>query len=133
MGLKSILITGENSLLIAKRGRVKAHNPDYQLFLKHWDREWMPPTYRGDIIFVDHSRILDNFKAVLEEFIDCWSGYFAPNMVFLRIGYSSDRTWWQKLDDPPRDIGAGIAQNIYQDCGVFWVDFTPREVLPLEN
>ena len=110
--------------------QVKAHNPDYRLFLKHWDRDWMPPTYRGDIIFVDDSQMLEDFDAMLEEFIDYWSGHFEPNMVFFQIGYSSDRPWWQKLDDPPRDIGAAIAQHISQNCGVFWVDFTLREVLP---
>jgi len=113
--------------------RVKAHNPDYQLFLKHWDRDWMPPTYRGDIIFVDDSQMLENFNAMLEEFIDYWSDYFEPNMVFFQIGYRSDKPWWQKLDDPPRDIGVAIAQNISQNCGVFWVDFTLRKVLPLNK
>jgi hypothetical protein len=111
--------------------QVKAHNPDYRLFLKHWDRDWMPPTYRGDIIFVDDSQIFDNFDVFLEEYIDYWSHYFAPNTVFFQIGYSSDRPWWQKLDDAPRHIGAAIAQHISQDCGVFWVDFTLEEVLPL--
>lgn len=110
--------------------RVKAHNPQYKLFLKHWDRKWMPENYRGDIVFVDDSQILPNFDAMLDEFVDYWSAYFYPNMVFFQIGYPSDKPWWQKLDNPPTDIGNAIASRINQDCGIFWVDFTLRDVLP---
>lgn len=112
--------------------RVKAHNPQYKLFLKHWDRRWMPENYRGDIVFVDDSQILPNFDAMLEEFVDYWSAYFYPNMVFFQIGYPSDKPWWQKLDTPPSDIGVAIARRIKQDCGIFWVDFTLRDVLPIK-
>ena len=93
----------------------------------------MPPTYRGDIIFVDDSQMLQNFEAMLDEFVNYWSGYFEPNMVFFQIGYNSDKPWWNILDDPPLDIGDAIAQNISQDCGVFWVDFTLEDVLPLND
>jgi hypothetical protein len=110
--------------------RVKTHNPQYKLFLKHWDRKWMPENYRGDIVFVDDSQILPNFDAMLDEFVDYWSAYFYPNMVFFQIGYPSDKPWWQKLDNPPTDIGKAIASRIKQDCGIFWVDFTLRDVLP---
>ena len=111
--------------------RVKSHNPNYRLFLKHWDRDWMPPTYRSDLIFVDDSQELKDFKAAQDEFINYWSEYFKPNMVFFQIGYRSDRKWWQKLNDPPRDLGVALAQNVTQDCGIFWVDFTLREVIPI--
>lgn len=111
--------------------RVKSHNPNYRLFLKHWDRNWMPPTYRSDLIFVDDSQILDDFNAALDEFVSYWSDYFKPNMVFFQIGYRSDRKWWQQLKDPPRELGVVLAQNITQECGVFWVDFTLREVIPI--
>ena len=112
--------------------RVKAHNPQYKLFLKHWDREWMPENYRGDIVFVDDSQILPNFDAMLDEFVNDWAAYFYPNMVFFQIGYPSDKPWWQKLNNPPFDIGRGIATRIKQNCGIFWVDFTLRDVLPIE-
>ena len=44
--------------------RVKSHNKTYQLFLKHWDRKWMPPTYRGDLVFVDDSQGFDDFDSM---------------------------------------------------------------------
>lgn len=112
--------------------RVKAHNPQYKLFLKHWDRNWMPKNYRGDIIFVDDSQILPNLDAMLDEFVNYWSAYFYPNMVLFQIGYPSDKSWWEKLENPPSEIGMAIASRIKQDCGIFWVDFTLRDVLPTE-
>lgn len=112
---------------------VKSHNTQYKLFLKHWDRNWMPENYRGDIIFVDDSQMLKDFDAMLEEFVDYWSAYFYPNTVFFQIGYKTDKPWWQKLDSPPADIGKAIAGRIKQKCGIFWVDFTLRDVLPLKK
>jgi len=110
--------------------RVKLHNPQYRLFLKHWDRNWMPETYRGDIIFVDDSQIFKEFDAMVEEFVNHWANYFRPNTVFFQIGYKSDRTWWKQLNNPPKTIGDAIRNRIEQDCGIFWVDFTLREVFP---
>lgn len=114
----------------AWEARVKSHNSQYRLFLKHWDRDWMPQKYRGDIIFVDDSQMLKDFDAMIEEFVDYWADYFKPNTVFFQIGYRSDRPWWKRLPNPPRNIGRAIARRIDQECGIFWVDFTLRDVLP---
>jgi hypothetical protein len=111
--------------------RVKSHNPQYRLFLKHWDRSWMPEKYRGDIIFVDDSQIFKDFNFMVEEFVNHWANYFKPNTVFYQIGYRSDRAWWKKLNNPPKTIGDAIRKRIEQDCGIFWVDFTLREVFLL--
>ena len=108
--------------------RVKFHNPRYRLFLKHWDRNWMPETYRGDIIFVDDSQIFKGFNFMVDEFVNHWANYFKPNPVFFQIGYRSDRPWWKKLNNPPKTIGDAIRKRIEQECGIFWVDFTLREV-----
>jgi len=108
--------------------QVKSHNPNYRLFLKHWDRNWMPPTFRGDIIFVDDSQMLESFEKMLNEFVVYWADYFNPNPVFYQVGYLSDYKWWGKLNNPPKDIGMTIAQNIEQPCGFFWVDFTLRKI-----
>ena len=110
--------------------RVKSHNASYRLFLKHWDQAWMPKTYRGEIVFVDDSQIFDNFESMVEEFASSWAPYFYPNTVFFQIGYKSDKPWWQKLGNPPETIGKAIAARVKQTCGIFWVDFTLRDVLP---
>jgi len=110
--------------------QVKSHKKEYRLFLKHWDRKWMPHRYRGDIVFVSDSQIFQNFEEMRDEFVDYWAAYFAPNTVFFQIGYPSDRPWWQKMENPPSEMGKAIAERVSQSCGIFWVDFTLREVVP---
>jgi len=110
--------------------RVKSHNSNYKLFLKHWDRKWMPKNYREEIIFISDSQMLESFEKMLDEFVIYWADYFKPNPVGYQIGYGSDRSWWEKFDTPPKDIGMTIAWNIDQSCSIFWVDFTLRDVLP---
>ena len=117
-----------DSLARAWEKRVKKYNPDYKLFLKHWDRDWMPSTYRGDIIFVSDSQQLKNLEEMVTEFSDYWADYFKPNPVYFQIGYRSDRPWWSEFDTPPRTIGDAIIKEVEQETGIFWVDFTLREV-----
>lgn len=119
----------EDDLAEEWEAKVKSHNTEYRLFLKHWDRDWMPKKYRGDIIFVDDSQILRNLKEMVDEFADYWADFFKPNTVFFQIGYKSDKPWWQKLDNPPKNIGDAIKERVEQDVGIFWVDFTLRNVL----
>ena len=113
--------------------RVKAHNPNYRIFLKHWDGRWMPPTYRSDIVFVDDSQIFKSMDEAVIEFVTTWAARFYPNTVFFQIGYNSDKPWWQKLSLPPKAWGEAIRQRIKQDCGIIWVDFSLRDVLPLTS
>jgi len=110
---------------------VKAHDPSYRLFIKHWDQRWLCPTYRGDIVFVDDSQIVESAEVLVKEF-EAWGKFFAPNPVMFQIGYPSDRPWWSKMPVPPKSLGEAIAARIAQPCGIIWVDFTLREVLPLD-
>jgi hypothetical protein len=109
--------------------RVKAHNPAYRLFLKHWDEKWMPPSYRGEIIFVDDSQIFPDEESMIREFSERWAPTFSPNTVVFQVGYNSDRPWWSKLPDPPKTLGEAIRQRIRQEMGIIWVDFSLRDVL----
>lgn len=120
----------EDDIARAWEEKVKSHNNNYRLFLKHWDRDWMPKKYRGDIIFIDDSQILENLKALIDEFVEYWADFFKPNTVCFQIGYKADKSWWQELNNPPKDIGDAIKERIEQNFGVFWVDFTLRDVLP---
>jgi len=110
--------------------RVKAHGPEYRLFLKHWDSRWMPPQYRGDIIFVDDGQEFRGLNSMVDEFTNAWANRFYPNIVFFQIGYPSDRPWWGLLTNPPKTIGDALQGRTRQNCGIFWVDFTLRETLP---
>lgn len=111
--------------------RVKSHNPSFRLFLKHWDPDWMPPAYRGAIVFIDDSQEFMDKEALLEEFHSLWAERFFPNPVYFQIGYNSDKPWWQRLDNPPLDIGRALARRVRQDCGIIWVDFSLRDVFRL--
>ena len=111
--------------------KIKSYNPKYRLFLKHWDIGWMPPTYRGDIIFVDDGQEFENFEGMLDKFSNVWAKTFYPNTVFFQIGYESDKSWWSKLHTPPKTIGDALKKKIPQNLGIIWVDFSLSEVLPL--
>jgi hypothetical protein len=110
---------------------IRAHNPSYRLFLKHWEQEKLPPTVREDILFVDDSQILPSLEAMVTEFAE-WGRYFAPASVAFQFGYPSDRPWWSRLADPPRQIGEAILAAVPNARGLFWVDFTVLEVFPPE-
>ncbi len=108
---------------------VKAKNENYTLFLKHFTPDWLPPNYRGDIVFVDDSQQLHSLSKMVDEF-GIWASTFYPNTVMFQYGYEADRNWWSKLNNPPKDIGEALDDAIPNDMGVFWVDFTLREVFP---
>ena len=64
---------------------VKKHNSLYKLFLKHWNRKWMPPNYRGDIVFVNDAQMFKNLDAMIKKFVIRWADFFKPNMVFFQV------------------------------------------------
>ena len=108
---------------------IKAHNPHYRLFLKHWLIEKMPPTARDGILFVDDSQQIPSLDAMADEFAD-WGKAFAPAPVAFQFGYPADKQWWGTMDDPPREIGECFLAAIPNTAGLYWVDFTVLEVFP---
>ncbi|MCP4148785.1 MAG: hypothetical protein GY757_13645 [bacterium] len=110
--------------------QVKCYKSSYRMFLKHWDRLWMPPNYRGDILFISDSQQLKDQDEMQKEFVDYWAAFFYPNPVGFQVGYEADYQWWQKLTTPPKGIGEPLIQAIPQEVSIFWVDFTLRKVLP---
>jgi hypothetical protein len=108
---------------------VQAINPNYLLFLKHWDYNWMPPTFREGIVFVDDSQQFDNFDHMVREFTD-WGQHFTPAPVAFQFGYPADRPWWELLADPPAGIGQAILKNVPNTTALFWVDFTVLDIFP---
>ncbi len=118
-----------NTLAFKWESKVKSHNVSYKLFLKHWNRDWMPPNYRGDILFVDDSQNFDSLNQMVYEFSYYWADYFYPNTVLFQIGYESDRSWWNQLSNPIPDIGNAVSNKVKQNCGILWVDFTVESVI----
>jgi hypothetical protein len=109
----------------------RSHNEEYRLFLKHWEIEKMPPTARDGLFFVDDSQIFPSLDVMVAEFVE-WGRAFSPSPVGFQFGYPSDRPWWEKLDDPPTDIGQRILDSVPNTEGLYWVDFTVLEVFPPE-
>ena len=107
----------------------RAYNPKYRLFLKHWEREKMPPTYRDGILFVDDSQGVESLDQLVNEFAE-WGKAFAPAPVGFQYGYQTDQKWWSALSDPPGEIGRRILEQVPNTEGLFWVDFTVLEVFP---
>ena len=114
--------------------KVKAINPTYTLFLKHYSQSWMPTNYRGQIFFVDDSQDFNfssnPFQAMINEF-KSWGQKFYPNKVGFQYGYKADSTWWKQLPDPAGTIGNALIANIPNCYGLFWVDFTINQVFPV--
>ncbi len=109
----------------AWEAKVKSHNPNYKLALKHWEVPWMPPTYRGDIVFVnDHQEMESLFR--LSEYWHAFARDFSDNTVIYQGGYEEDYDWWGMLSNPPKDIGDALCDVMDEDqeMGMIWVDFS---------
>lgn len=107
----------------------QSYNPNYQLFLKHWLVEKMPPTVREDILFIDDSQELGSLQNMTEEFKQ-WGKAFHPSKVGFQVGYESDKVWWGEFDNPSQTIGNSLVDEIQNMQTLFWVDFTVLEVFP---
>ena len=113
--------------------KVQAIDPSYSLFIKHYAQSWMPPTYRGKVLFVDDSQDFTfsgaPFNAMVSEFT-AWGTKFAPARSAFQFGYKADSVWWRQLSDPPKAIGDALRSKISTCAAVFWVDFTITKVFP---
>jgi len=111
--------------------KVKSIDSTYTLFLKHYAQSWMPPSYRGTILFVDDSQeFTSGLPQMVSEF-KSWGAKFAPNKVAFQFGYPIDSTWWRQYADPPKTIGDALLANVPNTYGLFWVDFTIVRVFPV--
>jgi hypothetical protein len=111
--------------------QVRTYNPDYLVFLKHWESSQMPPTYRDGLVFIDDSQGVRSLDKMVQEF-SAWGQSFAPAPVGFQYGYPKDSRWWSKLSDPPRDIGNAILAVVPNTADLIWVDFTAYDIWPPE-
>jgi hypothetical protein len=118
-----------DALAKAWEARVKSHNPNYRLFVKHFRAGDLPPSYRGDVVFVDDSQQFKSVESFVDEFKE-FAEFFYPATVMYQIGYRADRVWWGNLEAPiPKTLGERLAAGTRQQCGIVWVDFTLRDVV----
>jgi hypothetical protein len=89
----------------------------------------MPPTFRGNILFVDDSQQFTSLTQMVNEF-RAWGSKFSPNAVAFQFGYKIDTTWWKQYPDPALTIGSALRSAIANMSGLFWVDFTVSTVFP---
>lgn len=110
--------------------RIKAVDPRFNYFLKHWDERWMPPTYRSDIVFVNDSQGHDSLSSMKGEFSQ-WADRFAPNPVFFQIGYEADEDLWASFGNPTKELGDYLVEGYPEgrEVGIIWVDFTLRKTM----
>lgn len=109
--------------------KIKQYNPDFKLFLKHWLPKNMPPTAREDIVFIDDAQNFESLDSFVNEF-KSWGQNFSETDVGFQIGYERDREWWSQLEDPPKEIGSALIQNIPNCRFIFWTDETIHELFP---
>ena len=112
--------------------KIKKVDKRFNYFVKHWDEEWLPPTYRSDMIFVNDSQGHRSLQSMKHEF-DSWAEHFAPNPVMYQIGYPADKRIWSTFDKPEYELGEYLAKGAgeNQNVGIIWVDFSLREVVKL--
>ena len=107
---------------------VRSINPDYTVFAKHWDKDFMPKTYREGMIFVDDSQGFESVAKMKKEFRE-WAQTFSNNPVMFQIGYEADEELWVKS---PIDFANAVIEEVTkynEHVGIIWVDFTMREAL----
>ena len=109
--------------------RAQSYNPGYQVFLKHWLTDNMPPTARNGLVFIDDSQGLASLDALVTEF-SAWGQHFAPSPVGFQFGYKTDQAWWSLYTDPPLAIGSAILNAIPNTRDLAWVDFTAPTIWP---
>lgn len=109
---------------------IKAVDPRFTLFLKHWDYGWMPPTYRSDIVFINDSQQFSSLEG-MQSFFESWASRYYPNPVMFQIGYEADQRVWRKFDNPKKELGEALIEEIPDDqhVGIIWVDFTLKTVM----
>ncbi len=131
---------GEGSPLTATEANkvlkaVRKINPNYTVFVKHWDEDFLPPAKNG-FIYVNDSQGFKAWKdnTALENMrneFSYWAETFAPCPVMFQIGYRADRPIWKTFKDPAKELGQYLADGCSSgnDIGIIWVDFTLNEVL----
>lgn len=121
---------------------IKEINPEYRLFLKHYNIRYLPPSYRSDILFVNDSQgfgsAIGDVLGLYDEDLDDVLGFmpefkrfadaFPDNDVLYQIGYAADETWFYTMEDPVvLSLGQRLAEVTGQNCGIIWVDFTIKD------
>ncbi|OUM59386.1 hypothetical protein PIROE2DRAFT_15108, partial [Piromyces sp. E2] len=129
---------GEGSKLSDSKAKsvveyVRSIDEDYTVFAKHWKPEFMPPTYRDHMIFIDDCQDFDGDLDTMTRRLGRWAKTFPEVPVMLQIGYANDESIWRKKSNPI-EVATAVANEAskYNDqVGILWVDFTMKKALEM--
>ena len=107
---------------------VRSINKDYTVFAKHWRVNFMPPTYRDGMIFVDDSQGLKSTSNMQKTF-QKWAKAFPDNPVMFQIGYKADKPLWKSSPIKFANDVIKAVSKYNKHVGIIWVDFTLKEAL----
>ena len=112
---------------------VQAINPEYTVFVKHWDERYLPEPTTGLIYVNDSQGFRGSLSRICEEFAD-WAETYSPCPVMFQIGYEADENLWGTMENPAEELGKAIIAECEErgttnDIGIIWVDFTLKEVM----
>ena len=108
---------------------VREINPEYTVFVKHWDSGWLPDPADG-LIFVNDSQQFRSLDEMKEEF-SSWAYFYEPCPVMFQIGYNADKRVWGKMENPVLELGTALQNECTYGnvLGIIWVDFTLKEAV----
>lgn len=107
--------------------KTKSYNPDYKLLLIHWLTEVMPHATHQDIVFIGDKQNWPGLNWLVDG-VKLWGENFSQRDVGYIIGFRRDLEWMSKLENPPREIGLALTQNIPNCHFIFWSYETILEV-----
>lgn len=103
-------------------------DPEYTLFIKHWDPLNLPENYRHpNLWFLSDSQIFTDLGGLINDF-EYWGNTYNNDYVGYQYGYKSDKKWWGEMKRPHVEITQEILATIPKTRYLFWVDFTAAEV-----
>ncbi len=108
--------------------KVLSFNSSYSLFMKHWEPEHMPPSFRHrNLWFLSDSQIFNSAEEFMDDFNN-WDSSYGNSITGYQYGYPKDRIWWKDIKNPPVDLGKRIINELPNSKFLFWVDFTADQV-----
>lgn len=108
--------------------KILSFNPSYTLFLKHWEPEHMPPTFRDqNLWFLSDSQMFNSEEEFMSDF-NHWDSSYQNSITGYQYGYIKDKVWWKDKKNPPIDLGKRIINELPNSKFIFWVDFTADQV-----
>ena len=110
---------------------VKTIDPDYGLMVKHWDWSYLSNARPDNVLFLTDGQGFGSLNAAKNSYIS-WIDHFGNSQVGFQIGYISDMSWWDNLNDPALEIiNSVISARPDANIGaIFWVDFSVLAAFP---